>query len=108
MTRTRMAVMGVAFTWLAVGCSNPPGGSAAAGGGVTPPPTDTSARALADSLRKYLEANGPMYTWEEAISKAVCNLEKFTTTLPPGGVRYCPGNGDWPPSGTPPPKFPPN
>jgi len=107
MTRTRMAVVGVVgFMWLAAGCTK--GGNAPTAGTSVRPPTDTSARALADSLRQYLDANGPMYKWEEAISRAVCNLEKFTTSLPPAGARYCPGNGNWPPSGTAPPKFPPN
>lgn len=55
-------------------------------------------------LRKYLGATGELYTWEVKISKAVCNLENkggITT-----GDFYC-GVTPYPPSVTPPPKYPP-
>lgn len=113
MTRRAMAVVGLlGFTWLAPGCDGT--GTAGTGGSGTRPPTDTSARALADSLRNYLSTpgtglppTGRLYDWEVAISKAVCNIEKYAPGIPPGGDRYCPGTGQWPPAGTPPPKFPP-
>jgi hypothetical protein len=115
MTRKRMAVAGVAgLTWLGVACSGgnspPPASTGGSGGAATVAATDTSAQSLADSLREYLSSPAAkrMYQWEEAISKAVCNIEKWAPGIPPGGDRYCPGKGQWPPSGTPPPKFPPN
>lgn len=100
MTRKPMAVVGVVgFTLLTAACSS--------SSGTSPKPTTAPAVPEDKEVRDYLSLTGPMYAWEVSLSKAVCNLEKFTTTLPTGGDRYCPGNGDWPPSGTPPPKFPP-
>jgi hypothetical protein len=46
-----------------------------------------------------------MYRWEEKIGKAVCNLEHKTGTTT--GDVYC-GSGPYPPSDTPPPKYPPH
>jgi hypothetical protein len=45
-----------------------------------------------------------MYGWEDRIGKAVCNLESKTGTTT--GDFYC-GTGPYPPSDTPPPKYPP-
>jgi hypothetical protein len=56
-------------------------------------------------LRTYMGQNGQLYEWEQAISKAVCNLEVKTGTTT--GDILCPG-GTYPPSITPPPKYPPN
>jgi hypothetical protein len=96
MTRERMAVLGlVGFTWLAVGCSG-------SGGTSNPAPSTPQDQ----ELRNYLADGGPMYLWEEKISKAVCNLENNVTGLPLTDA-YC-GGHPWPPSDTPPPKFPPN
>jgi hypothetical protein len=101
MTRKRVAVAGVVgFTMLAVACqksSNPPPNG----------PTQGAAGPVDQEVRDYLGINGDMYKWEVDLSKAVCNLEKYAQGVPLGGARYCPGHGDWPPSGTPPPKFPP-
>jgi hypothetical protein len=98
MTRKRVAVVGlVGFTLLAAAIAS---GASGASKASPPGPPDKD-------LRDYLSATGPMYEWETKISKAVCNLEKYPTGLPAGGDRYCPGNGQWPPSTTPPPKFPP-
>lgn len=55
-------------------------------------------------LRTYLGDTGDLYKWETKISKAVCNLESKTGTTT--GDVYC-GTKPWPPSDTPPPKYPP-
>jgi len=57
-------------------------------------------------LRYYLGQNGRLYKWEDAISQAVCQLEKNVTGLDPA-KRLCP-SGQYPPSGTPPPYYPPH
>jgi hypothetical protein len=96
MTRERMAALGlVGFTWLAVGCGS------GSGPGPTPPSAPQD-----QELRNYLADGGPMFRWEEKISKAVCNIENNMSGLPLTD-SYC-GGHPWPPSDTPPPKFPPH
>jgi hypothetical protein len=96
MTRQRIAVVGlVGFTLLAAAIAS----GTSAGKAGPPGPQDKE-------VRDYLSGTGPLYQWEDKIGRAVCNLEKYTTGLPQAGDRYCP-DGTYPPSGTPPPKFPP-
>lgn len=45
-----------------------------------------------------------MYGWQDKIGKAVCNLESKAGLN--GPATYCNG-GPYPPSDTPPPKYPP-
>jgi hypothetical protein len=58
-----------------------------------------------DELRAYLADSGALYKWEVEITKAVCRIEGTITTIP-SSDRWCPSG--YPPSITPPPKYPPS